>query len=272
MIELCLIQSKPAILFEISLMRIMLINDDGYRAPGINIIFNALLEVGHKVIMIAPELNSSGAGQSISVHSPLTIIKVSEQIYYVPSTPADTVRLGLQVVYGPQENYPDLIISGINMGENIGEDVNYSGTVGAAREGVLHGVASMAISTPGPIFDHLDSAAKVVIDLVARLEKNPQIMTTPFLWNVNIPNKAYCLITGFEITELGLRPLHKPMEQQLTPRGRTIYWQGDSSDPAQAPIGTDIDVYLKQEKVSITPLKILPTDYDQMPAITALCI
>lgn len=250
----------------------MLTNDDGYRAPGINAVFEALLEAGHEVTMVAPELNSSGAGQSISVYSPLTITKVNDRVYFVSSTPADSVRLGLHVVYEHQKNYPDLIISGINMGENIGEDVNYSGTVGAAREGILHGISSMAFSTPGPDFNHLDSAAKVIVDLVTRLEKNSQIMLSPFLWNINIPNKPYHLITGFEATELGLRPPHKPMEKQITPRGHTIYWQGVSSDPEKASIGTDIDVYLKQEKVSITPLKILPTEYGQMPVITALCI
>lgn len=253
-------------------MRIMLTNDDGYRAPGINIVFNALLQAGHEVVMVAPEINSSGAGQSISVYAPLSISRINDQVYFVSSTPADSVRLGLHAVYEHKKNYPDLIIAGINMGENIGEDVNYSGTVGAAREGILHGISSMAFSTSGPEFNHLDSAAKVVVDLVKRLEKNPQIMLTPFLWNINIPNRPYHLITGFEATKLGLRPPHKPMEKQITPRGHTIYWQGESSDPDEAPIGTDIDVYLKQEKVSITPLKILPTDYGQMPAITALCI
>src|SRR6185437_1032557 len=248
-----------------NLMRILLTNDDGYRAPGINTIFNALLEAGHDVVMVAPELNSSGAGQSIAVYSPITITKVSDRVYFVSSTPADSIRLGLDVVYEHKKNYPELIISGINMGENIGEDVNYSGTVGAAREGVMHGISSIAFSTPGPTFNHLDSAAKVILDLIARLEKNPQTMVTPFLWNVNIPNKPYHLITGFEATKLGLRPPHKPMEKHITPRGHTIYWQGESSDPDKAPIGTDIDVYLKQEKVSITPMKVLPTDYNQMP-------
>lgn len=251
-------------------MRILLTNDDGYRAAGINAVFNALLEAGHEVVMVAPERNSSGAGQSITVYSPLSITHVADNIYFVSSTPADSVRLGLQIVYENPKNYPDFVIAGVNLGENIGEDVNYSGTVGAAREGVLHGIPSIAFSTPGPKFDHLDSAAKIVVDLVTRLEKNPQIMLSPFLWNVNIPNASYHLITGFETTKLGLRPPHKPLEKQVTPRGSVIYWQGESSNPEESPIGTDIDVFLKQEKVSITPLKLLPTDYSQMPAITAL--
>jgi 5'-nucleotidase len=250
-------------------MRILITNDDGYRAPGINALFNALLEAGHEVVMVAPELNSSGAGQSITVYLPITITKVNDQIYYVSSTPADSVRLGLDVVYEHKKCYPDLIISGINMGENIGEDVNYSGTVGAAREGVIHGIPSLAVSTPGPVYDNLDSAAKIVLDLVTRIEENIHQMA-PFLWNVNIPNKTYNLINGFEATTLGSRPPHKPMEMQVTSRGNTIYWQGESSNPEEAPAGTDINIFLNQEKVSITPLHVLPVDHSQLPVITAL--
>lgn len=253
-------------------MKILLTNDDGYRAPGINKLFEALVEAGHKVCIIAPERNSSGAAQSIAVHNPIALTQVSSHVYFVSSTPADSVRLGLQVVYANPKNYPDMIISGINMGENIGEDINYSGTVGAAREGVLHGIASLAFSTPGPEFNNLDSAARVVVDLLARIEKNSEILLKPFLWNVNIPNKSYHLITGFEATELGCRPPHQPLEKQITPRGETIYWQGESSNPIHSEMGTDIDVFLKQEKVAITPLEILPTDYNQMPVITALSI
>jgi 5'-nucleotidase len=253
-------------------MRILLTNDDGYRAPGISFVFDALIEAGHDVIIVSPELNSSGGGQAITVYSPISITQVSERIYFVSSTPADTVRLGLQYVYQHSKHYPDLIVSGVNMGENIGEDIHYSGTVGAAREGVLHGIPSVACSTCGPEFNNLDSAAKIITDLVSSLEKQRQVLLKPFLWNINIPNKPYHRITGFEATELGSRPPHKPMEKQITPRGREIYWQGESTTPDAAALGTDIDVFLKQEKVSITPLKILPTEYNDMPIINALCL
>ena len=253
-------------------MKILLTNDDGYRASGLNALFNALINAGHNVIVVAPERNSSGAGQSITVYMPITISHVSEHIYFVTSTPADSVRLGLQVVYGESGNYPDLIISGINLGENIGEDVFYSGTVGGAREGMIHGVPSIAVSTPGPEFTHLDSAAKIVVDLVDKLTKNCHLLKTPFVWSVNIPNKPYELIDGFEATELGRRPPHKPFDKQITPRGNVIYWQGEPVDPESAEMGTDIDVYLKKTKVSITPLELLPTDYNQMPIISALTI
>ena len=253
-------------------MKILLTNDDGYRASGVSLVFDALIEAGHDVIIVAPELNSSGSSQSIAVYSPISITQVSERVYFVSSTPADSVRLGLQYVYKHSKHYPDLIIAGVNMGENIGEDINYSGTVGAAREGVLHGIPSLACSTYGPEYNNLDSAAKIIIDLVDRLDKQRQLLLKPFLWNINIPNKPYHLITGFEATELGLRPPHQPMEKQITPRGREIYWQGESSTPETASLGTDIDVFLKQEKVSITPLKILPTEYNDMPIVNALCM
>ncbi|MCE2706324.1 MAG: 5'/3'-nucleotidase SurE [Proteobacteria bacterium] len=251
-------------------MRILLTNDDGYRASGINAVYNALSNLGHEVVIVAPERNSSGAGQSISVYSPISITHVSEHIYFVSSTPADSVRLGLQVVYGTVDNYPDLIISGINLGENIGEDVFYSGTVGAAREGVIHGIASLAFSTPGTEFHHLDCAARVVCDLVERLANKPDLLESPFIWNINIPNKPYDKILGFEATELGMRPMHKPLEKQITPRGEIIYWQGDTSQALTANIGTDIALSLKLNTVSITPLEMLPTDYSQMPIINAL--
>ncbi len=251
-------------------MRILLTNDDGYRADGINILFQKLLEKDHDVILIAPELNSSGAGQSIAVYSPISITKVNERVYYVTGTPADSVRLGLHVVYGDIKNYPELVIAGINMGENIGEDVLYSGKVGAAREGAIHRISSLACSTSGPTFNNLDSAAKVVVDLVERIEEKTSLLEDIFLWNENIPNKLYSQIAGYETTKLGLRPLHQPLIKQVTPRGNIIYWQGQSSDPAEAEMGTDIEVFLKQNKVSITPLGMLPTDFNQMHIVEAV--
>ncbi len=253
-------------------MRILLTNDDGYRAPGINILFEHLIAFGHDVIMVAPELNSSGAGQSIAVYNPIQITKVNDRIYFVSSTPADSVRLGLQVVYGDPGNYPDLVIAGINMGENVGEDVLYSGTVGSAREGAIHKISSIAVSTPGPEFNNLESAAKVIVDLVKRIENHKKSFDKPFIWNINVPNLKYSDIDGYEVTSLGLRPPHKQFDRQVTPRNNVIFWQGEASNPDTAPIGTDIDVFLKQRKVSITPLLILPTDFDQMATITGITV
>ena len=251
-------------------MKILLVNDDGYRANGINALYKKLKLANYDVIIIAPELNSSGAGQSITVYEPITINQVSSDIYYVNGTPADCVRLGLQEVYYNNNICPDLVISGINMGENIGDDVFYSGTVGAAREAMFHAINSLAISTKGPEFNYLDDIADVVIDLLKPLIEHKKDWIKPFLWNINIPNKPYNEILGYEATKLGRLGRHKILQKQQTPRGNTIFWQGESSLPPEFELGTDIDVYLKQEKVSITPLELLPTDYIQLPVIDAI--
>ncbi|MEN9946639.1 MAG: 5/3-nucleotidase SurE [Pseudomonadota bacterium] len=256
-------------------MRILLTNDDGYNALGIKAVFASLVHAGHDVIMIAPERNSSGAGQSIAIYHSIAISQVEDKIYYVTSSPADSVRLGLQAVYVTPDNYPDLVISGINLGENIAEDVLYSGTVGAAREGTLHGIPSLAISTNGVgnldgEYLHLDSASRIVVELVDKIEQNLRFLPRNFLWNVNIPNQPYDRIDGYETTKLGLRPLHQPLIEQTTPRGHKIYWQGYSSLPDEFELGTDLQVFYQQKKVSITPLEILPTNYEHMPIVDAL--
>lgn len=251
-------------------MRIMLTNDDGYRALGINALYQALIKKGHEVVIVAPDQNSSGASHSISVYAPMSITCVEKNIYYVSSTPADSIRLGLHVAY-EDANYPDMVLSGINLGENISEDVVYSGTVGAAREAALQGIPAIAFSMVGPDYEYVHDAAKLAIDLVMKLEKNQHLLATPFLWNVNLPNKKYEDILGFEVTELGHRGKHKPLEKQITSRGQVIYWQGESGDiNPNDPFGTDTSVALKGNVASITPLKIFPTDYHQMPIISEL--
>lgn len=252
-------------------MRIMLTNDDGYRASGINALYDALIARGHEVVIVAPELNSSGASQSIAVYSPISISKVSDTVYYVTSTPADSVRLGLQVVYGDSDNYPDLVLSGINLGENISEDVLYSGTVGAAREATLQGLPGIAFSTFGPTYEHMNDAAKLAVDLIIQLEQHQELLKTPFLWSVNIPNKKYEDVLGFEVTKLGRRKKSQPLERQVTSRDREIYWQGKSGDiEDNDDLGTDTAVALKGNVASITPLEVFPTAYDQMPIISEL--
>lgn len=251
-------------------MRIMLTNDDGYRALGINALYQALIKKGYEVIIVAPDRNSSGASHSISVYSPMSITLVERNIYYVSSTPADSVRLGLHVAYG-DDNYPDLVLSGINLGENISEDVVYSGTIGAAREAALQGIPAIAFSIGGSTYEHIHDSARLAVDLVTKLEKNQHVLKEAFLWNVNLPNKKYEDILGFEVTELGHRGKHKPLEKQITSRGQVIYWQGESGDvDPNDSFGTDTSVALKGNVASITPLKIFPTDYHQMPIISEL--
>ncbi|MDD3265815.1 MAG: 5'/3'-nucleotidase SurE [Burkholderiales bacterium] len=254
-------------------MRILLTNDDSYLATGIRKVFNALVNAGHDVIMIAPEHNSSGAGHSIAVYNPISITKVEEKIYFVSSTPADSVRLGLQEVYGSY--YPDLVISGVNHGENLGEDIFYSGTVGAAREGALHGIRSLAFSMnilkdSQDRFKHLDTAAKVVVDLVHKIENKSNSLPSSFVWNINIPNKPYNELNGYVSARVGLRPQHEPLIKQETPRMTTIYWQGFSSRLNEYSEGTDLDLFVNYNKITITPLELLPTNHQELSLINAI--
>lgn len=254
-------------------MKILLTNDDSYLAAGIRKTFVALMNAGHDVVMIAPEHNSSGAGHSIAVYNPISITKVEEKIYFVSSTPADSVRLGLQEVYGG--NYPDLVISGVNHGENLGEDIFYSGTVGAAREGALHGIRSLAFSMNGlkngeDRFKHLDTAAKVVVDLVNKIESNTSNLPNSFVWNINIPNKPYDELNGYASAKVGIRPIHEPLIKQHTPRATTIYWQGFSSKVEEYESGTDLDLFVKHNKITITPLELFPTNHKELSLINTI--
>lgn len=253
-------------------MRILLTNDDGYRAASINHLFTTLSEHNHEVVIVAPERNSSGAAQSIAVYDPISITQVAPNKYFVAGTPADSVRLGLQEIYFAHNIKPDLIISGVNIGENIGEDVLYSGTVGAAREGNIQGIPSIAFSAPVMSDDNVKTTTQIVLDLINKITNNQEALAKPFVWNVNIPDRPYNAIAGFEATELYRRARHLPFVKQITPRGNVIYWQGQAVLPDNAPLGTDVYVFLKQEKVSITPLEILPTNYVQLPIVAAITV
>lgn len=259
----------------IKVMKILLTNDDSYLAAGIRKVFDALLAAGHDVTMIAPEHNSSGAGHSIAVYSPISITKVEERVYFVSSTPADSVRLGLQVVYNTKDNYPDLIISGVNHGENLGEDIFYSGTVGAAREGALHGIKSLAFSMNSlkdgaDRFKHLDTAAQVVVDIVAKLERNLDVLPDAFVWNINVPNVSYNELNGYVSAKVGIRPIHEPLIKQETPRLTTVYWQGFASNINDYAMGSDLDLFMNHNKVTITPLELLPTNHKEISLIDSI--
>ncbi len=253
-------------------MRILLTNDDGYRASGINVLYQTLIDAGYEVILAAPERNSSGSSQSISVYSPISITPINDTIYFITGTPADSVRLGLQYIYKTVDNYPHMVISGINLGENVADDIFYSGTVGAAREGVLHNIPSIAFSVSSSSFHYLKDAARIVIELLQKIKNDMNILNKPFLWNVNIPNKPYHEIDGFAVTKLGRRSIHRELLQQTTIRGDEIFWQGLSGSVIDNDLDTDATVCEEQNKVSITPLEMLPTDYSQIDIIKNLLI
>lgn len=241
------------------IMKILLTNDDGYLASGINALFAELTDAGHDVHMVAPEKNLSGASHSIKIVEYMELVQINDKVHYVTSTPADSVRLGLQAIF--QHQLPDVVISGINMGENITNDVLYSGTIGAAREAVISGITGIAFSMQGPQYNHVRSAAKVATALVNQISKEIEKFATPVLWNVNIPNQPYANIKGFKFARIGKRKGSSLMIKQITPRGNIIYWQGNIDNSFcgnTTDIDTDIAILSSQEYATITPLAADP--------------
>src|SRR5512137_481687 len=201
-------------------MRILVANDDGYLAPGLAALADRMRSLG-EVFVIAPESNHSGASNSLTLTRTLTVREASNGFRFVNGTPTDCVHIALT---GLLEARPDLVVSGINDGQNMGDDTIYSGTVAAAMEGYLFGVPSIAFSQVEKGHAHLDAAARVAGDVVARYLRRP--IAAPFLLNVNIPNLPHAQIRGVQCTRLGKRHPSEPVVKMLNPRGEPIYWIG----------------------------------------------
>ncbi len=237
-------------------MRILISNDDGYFSPGIEILASALRACG-EVIVVAPERDRSGASNSLTLDRPLTLRRAPNGFYFVNGTPTDCVHLA---VTGMLDTLPDMVISGINHGANMGDDTLYSGTVAAATEGYLLGVPSLAFSLVGKPGQHLETAARVAVNLVEHIKTTP--FTHPVLLNVNVPDVAFDDLQGTEITRLGRRHHAEPVIKATNPRGETVYWVGAVGNEQDAGEGTDFNA-LRQKKVSITPLQIDLTNHAQ---------
>ena len=229
-------------------MRILISNDDGYLAPGINALADALASVAD-IVVVAPDSNRSGASNSLSLDRPLSVTRAANGFYFVNGTPTDCVHIALT---GMLDYRPDLIVSGINNGQNMGDDTLYSGTVAAATEGFLFGVPAIAFSQVEYGWAHIDSAAKVARDLVLRRFDE---LPSPYLLNVNIPNLPYEQLTTFAATRLGRRHQAEPVIRAQDPRGREIFWIGPPGATRDAGEGTDFHA-TTQGQVSITPLQI----------------
>jgi 5'-nucleotidase len=242
-------------------MRILVSNDDGYLAPGIAALADAMRPLGD-VTIVAPEQNSSGASNSLTLNRPLTVWEAPGGVTVVNGTPSDSVHVALT---GLLDQRPDLIVSGINNGQNMGDDTVYSGTVAAAMEGYLFGVPAIAFSLVDKGYAHLDSAARVAHDLVARLVRRP--LAPPFLLNVNIPNRPYAEVRGVLGTRLGKRHPSEPVVKMLNPRGEPIYWIGPAGGARESGPGTDFHA-TAAGYVSVTPLQIDLTHDEQLPAVT----
>src|SRR6478672_2231531 len=241
-------------------MRILLSNDDGYFAPGLQCLAEALATIA-EIVVVAPERDRSGASNSLTLDRPLSLHKSHNGFYYVNGTPTDCVHLA---VTGMLDTLPDMVVSGINDGANMGDDTIYSGTVAAATEGFLLGIPSLAVSLAGFSKGNFAAAALVAKEIVQRFENDR--LPGPVLLNINVPDIAYDELQGMEVTRLGRRHKAEPVVKSRSPRGETVYWVGAAGPAQDAGEGTDFFA-VKHNRVSITPLQIDLTRYGQLDAI-----
>jgi len=238
-------------------MRILLSNDDGYFAPGLAILAEALAKIA-EIVVVAPERDRSGASNSLTLDRPLIVRKSHLGFHYVNGTPTDCVHLA---VTGLLDRLPDMVVSGINHGANMGDDTIYSGTVAAATEGFLLDIPSIAMSLAKRNDGHYASAAQVAVELVTRFQRQP--LRQPILLNVNVPDVAYERIKGIKVTRLGRRHKAESTTKTVNPRGETVYWVGAAGDAQDAGEGTDFHA-VTSDWVSVTPLQIDLTQYGQL--------
>ena len=243
-------------------MRILLSNDDGYFAPGLAALAQALAPLAD-ITVVAPERDRSGASNSLTLDRPLLLRQAPSGFYYVNGTPTDCVHLA---VTGMLDHLPDMVISGINHGANMGDDTIYSGTVAAATEGYLLGIPAIAVSLASHNAQYFDTAARVVADLVRRIQAQPP--AEPMLLNVNVPDCGWDELDGIKVTRLGKRHKAESVVKTTNPRGQTVYWVGAAGAAADAGEGTDFFA-VAQGQVSITPLQMDLTRYNQMDSVNA---
>jgi len=241
-------------------MRILVSNDDGYFSPGIALLAERLGALG-EVTVVAPERDRSGASNSLTLDRPLAVRRAANGFRYVNGTPTDCVHLALTGLVAP---LPDLVVSGINFGANMGDDTIYSGTVAAAMEGYLFGISSIAVSLVGKVGRHFETAASFAVDLVQRATRRP--FQEPVLLNVNVPDLPLAQVDGIEATRLGRRHKAEPVVQMQTPRGETAYWIGAAGGEQDAGPGTDFHA-VAAGRVSVTPLQIDLSRHQQLALV-----
>jgi 5'-nucleotidase len=238
-------------------MRILIANDDGYLAPGLSALVDACSDLG-EIDVIAPEQNASGTSNALTLNRPLSVFRASNGYRYVNGTPSDCVHVALT---GLLEQRPDLVLSGINNGANMGDDTLYSGTVAAAMEGYLFGIPAIAFSQVQKGWTDLEAAARVARTIVEQvLAQRP---SGAWLLNVNIPNRADADRLPQRVTRLGRRHASEPVICDRNPRGEPIYWIGAAGDAREAGEGTDFHA-TANGMVSITPLQVDLTDHQAL--------
>jgi 5'-nucleotidase len=243
-------------------LKILVSNDDGYRAEGLQQLRTALLGLG-RITTVAPDRNRSGASNSLTLDVPLRVQMIEPDLYCVMGTPTDCVHLSVSGLF---EHEFDMVVSGINDGANLGDDVLYSGTVAAALEGRFLGLPAVAVSlctTPtGP--RHFGSAARVARSIVAGLLTQP--LDKSLVLNVNVPDLPFDQIKGMRAVRLGSRHRSEPVIAAQDPKGRRIYWIGPSGGGADAGEGTDFDA-IERGFVAVTPLTVDLTRHAAMPEV-----
>jgi len=243
-------------------MRILLSNDDGYLAEGLNALADALR--GHaEISVVAPDRNRSAASNSLTLEMPLRAYATDNGFIKVDGTPTDCVHLAIT---GLLEHEPDMVFAGINHGSNLGDDVLYSGTVAAATEGRFLGLPAVAISLAGANPSHFETAAHVAVTLLQQLINHPLPQDT--ILNVNVPDVAIKDLKGYQATRLGQRHKSEPVIKSEDPRGRVIYWVGPPGAEQDAGPGTDFYA-INAGFVSVTPLQLDLTWYERINDLKA---
>lgn len=243
-------------------MRILLSNDDGFQAPGLAALYEAVRDLG-EITVIAPDKNCSGASNSLTLQRPLSVKTAPNGFRYVDGTPTDCVHLAVTGLLGFR---PDLVLSGINDGENMGDDTLYSGTVAAAMEGFLLGIPSLAFSMTRKPPQHFETGAQVARQLVQRCIAKP--MPGPWLLNINVPDVPTAQLKGIKVTRLGKRHAAEPTIPTTNPRGDTVWWVGAAGPAADKGEGTDFHA-TEHGFASVTPLMVDLTHHAALGDVSA---
>ncbi len=241
-------------------MKILLSNDDGFRADGLRSLSRALKDLA-EIVVVAPDRDRSGASNSLTLDTPLRVGHDGDSIYFVNGTPTDCVHVAIT---GLLDDEPDMVISGINDGANLGDDVLYSGTVAAAMEGRFLGFPAVAISLASERRRHFEAAAAVARRLIEQLTMSPLPGDT--ILNINVPDRPYDALKGFQATRLGHRHRAEPVIRETDPKGEPIYWVGPAGPEQDGGPGTDFHA-VANGYVSVTPLQIDLTRHKDLRAI-----
>ena len=241
-------------------MRILLSNDDGYQARGLRLLATALANLAD-ITVVAPDRNRSGASNSLTLDAPLRVQRVESNVYFVNGTPTDCVHVAIT---GLLDDEPDMVISGINDGANLGDDVLYSGTVAAAMEGRFLGLPAVAVSLVSGRTRHFDTAVAIVERLVQQILDDP--LPSETILNINVPDRRTDALRGVEVTRLGFRHRSEPVVRARDPKNRPVYWIGPAGEGQDAGPGTDFHA-IADDCVSVTPIKVDLTDHGALKTL-----